>query len=189
MSSYAWSLGYNDALAFGGNYGPRPVDENSGVFAYQSKTKFGHIRDGTSNTFAVGEAASDYDLESGKPGGTKTPVTGRYSKSQHVWMMQAAMPSIFFPLGIRYAGGWGSTVEPMNKEFASDSFIQYGAEFDTRASWEGGPHWVSNFRSRHPGGVNFVFCDGSVQFLNDSIDMNTYRALSTIQGGEVASVN
>ncbi len=41
-----------------------------------------------------------------------------------------------------------------------------------------------NFRSDHPNGGLFLLCDGSVQFINDSIDMSVYTALSTIQGGE-----
>jgi len=43
---------------------------------------------------------------------------------------------------------------------------------------------MPNFRSDHPNGGLFLLCDGSVQFLNDSIDMSVYTGLSTIQGGE-----
>jgi prepilin-type N-terminal cleavage/methylation domain-containing protein/prepilin-type processing-associated H-X9-DG protein len=43
------------------------------------------------------------------------------------------------------------------------------------------------FRSLHPGGANFLFGDGSVHFLKESIDLTTYRAISTIQGGEIVS--
>lgn len=39
-------------------------------------------------------------------------------------------------------------------------------------------------RSRHPGGVNVAMCDGSVRFINDSIDLSVWRALSTSHGGE-----
>jgi prepilin-type N-terminal cleavage/methylation domain-containing protein len=46
---------------------------------------------------------------------------------------------------------------------------------------------LSNFRSDHPQGGLFLLCDGSVQFLNDSIDMSVYTALSTIQGGETVN--
>ena len=42
-------------------------------------------------------------------------------------------------------------------------------------------------RSRHPGGVNAVLADGSVRFVKDSINIQTWRALSTTQGGEVIS--
>ncbi len=42
-------------------------------------------------------------------------------------------------------------------------------------------------RSRHPGGVNTVFCDGSVHFIKNSISLPVWRALSTTQGAEVIS--
>jgi prepilin-type processing-associated H-X9-DG protein len=42
-------------------------------------------------------------------------------------------------------------------------------------------------RSRHPGGVNSVFGDGSVKFIKNSISLNTWSALSTTKGGEVVS--
>ena len=40
-------------------------------------------------------------------------------------------------------------------------------------------------RSRHPGGVNVVFGDGSVRFVQNSIALVTWRALGTMNGGEV----
>jgi prepilin-type processing-associated H-X9-DG protein len=39
------------------------------------------------------------------------------------------------------------------------------------------------FRSRHPGGAHFLLADGSVQFLNESIDGNTYRDLGDRSDG------
>jgi prepilin-type N-terminal cleavage/methylation domain-containing protein/prepilin-type processing-associated H-X9-DG protein len=45
--------------------------------------------------------------------------------------------------------------------------------------------WTFGFRSRHPGGLYFAFADGSVHFIQEKIDLPTYRGLATIQGGEV----
>lgn len=39
-------------------------------------------------------------------------------------------------------------------------------------------------RSRHPGGVLVAMCDGSAQFIAESIDALTYKGLSSINGGE-----
>ncbi|SIO40836.1 prepilin-type N-terminal cleavage/methylation domain-containing protein/prepilin-type processing-associated H-X9-DG domain-containing protein [Singulisphaera sp. GP187] len=44
-------------------------------------------------------------------------------------------------------------------------------------------------RSRHPGGVNTVMSDGSVKFVKNTINLATWRALSTTQGGEVISAD
>ena len=45
------------------------------------------------------------------------------------------------------------------------------------------------FRSQHPGGANFVFADGSVKFIKESVNMNTYHALGTRGTGEVVSAD
>ena len=201
-SSYASSIGFNDALSFGGFYGaPRVVDHNAGVFAFESRTRFATITDGTSNTFAIGEGASGLLIGTGigctegvyaSGGAAGVPGT-----SFHSWLIGGSCPSDFYGGGLRYTGQWGSTVEPLNKgarrgEFVTDSFWDVNATLDSRASWEGGPHWTSNFRSQHPTGANFGFCDGSVSWINENIDFSSdpndkgvYQAYSTVRGGEV----
>jgi prepilin-type N-terminal cleavage/methylation domain-containing protein len=44
------------------------------------------------------------------------------------------------------------------------------------------------FTSNHPGGVEFAMGDGSVRFITDNIDLTTFRALSTRNGGEIATL-
>jgi prepilin-type N-terminal cleavage/methylation domain-containing protein len=181
-SSYAYSVGWADALCFNPDLGAPPVTEKSGVFAFHSTTRIDDIKDGTSNTFAIGEAASGFPMCNGIDCTTPLPdVT-----SSHGWLVGGAGIDFLYAGGFRYSGGWGSTTEPLNKTPVTDSF--YGSTapvcFDCRASTDDGPHWVSNFRSFHEGGAAFLLCDGSVRFINESIDMNLYQAISTIRGNE-----
>jgi prepilin-type processing-associated H-X9-DG protein len=46
---------------------------------------------------------------------------------------------------------------------------------------------IVNATSRHPGGCNVLFADGSVKFVKSSISMMTWMQLGTIAGGEVIS--
>jgi prepilin-type N-terminal cleavage/methylation domain-containing protein/prepilin-type processing-associated H-X9-DG protein len=41
-------------------------------------------------------------------------------------------------------------------------------------------------RSRHPGGVHALFCDGHIQFVTSTIQVSTWQALGSRAGGEVA---
>ena len=62
------------------------------------------------------------------------------------------------------AGGWGSS------------------NFASRCAYAN-----VGFKSKHPGGANFLFVDGSVHFLKTSINMFTYCALGSRAAGEVIS--
>ena len=72
-----------------------------------------------------------------------------------------------------YANGdYASTHAPLN----------YFPKPSTPSDW-----WnVISFRSKHTGGANFAFADGSVKFLPSNIDYtNVYKPLSTKAIGEV----
>jgi prepilin-type N-terminal cleavage/methylation domain-containing protein/prepilin-type processing-associated H-X9-DG protein len=45
-------------------------------------------------------------------------------------------------------------------------------------------HHFDDFTSFHPGGVHFLYGDGSVQRINNTIDLQIYQALCTIAGAE-----
>jgi prepilin-type N-terminal cleavage/methylation domain-containing protein/prepilin-type processing-associated H-X9-DG protein len=62
------------------------------------------------------------------------------------------------------AGGWGSS------------------NFASRCAYAN-----VGFKSKHPGGANFLFVDGSVHFLKTSISIFTYCALGSRAAGEVLS--
>jgi len=67
----------------------------------------------------------------------------------------------------------------------------YWADFDRCSNTDGDCHTVPCKRgwgSLHSGGLNFVFCDGSVHFINSTIDLTLLGNLATIAGSEVAQV-
>src|SRR5262249_24881243 len=92
-----------------------------------------------------------------------------------------------------YAGIFGVTAqfglppnpmdEPMNLRLVTPSIISN----DTSGYNVSGRDKVSGFRSMHLIGCNFLFADGSVHFIPQSVDPTTYRDLSTYAGGEVIS--
>lgn len=45
----------------------------------------------------------------------------------------------------------------------------------------------ASFGSMHVGGAQFVYGDGSVHFVSETIDMNIYRAVASARGGEAVS--
>jgi prepilin-type N-terminal cleavage/methylation domain-containing protein/prepilin-type processing-associated H-X9-DG protein len=56
------------------------------------------------------------------------------------------------------------------------------------ADWQNRFSYASKgAKSKHPGGANFAFGDGSVHFLKNSISLVTYCALGSRSGGEVVS--
>ena len=55
-----------------------------------------------------------------------------------------------------------------------------GTEYD-RGDWSN--NWGAH--SRHPGGVQFVYGDGHVRFIQDSVSLVVYRALGTMNCGEI----
>ena len=68
-------------------------------------------------------------------------------------------------------GGWGGS------EFdVAESPAPAGKDDKSRRIFTG---------SSHPGGINFLFCDGSARFLSATIERNVWYALMTRDGNEI----
>jgi prepilin-type N-terminal cleavage/methylation domain-containing protein/prepilin-type processing-associated H-X9-DG protein len=106
---------------------------------------------------------------------------------------QAGRPD-FYILGVKQASNTGQSAFNQWGPWAANQVTriqQFGADGIT-ADGAGGPCTINcnnsqGFYAFHSGGVNAVFCDGSVRFVTRSIHPNTLFGIITINGGEVLS--
>ena len=180
--------------------------------------KSADIRDGLSNTIALGEGAQGAHWKLSHTGrnenrepstplcitstGEAAPCDGsngdRFVPAYQFWF---ATPNLHFYTehGFYMASIFGCTLEPMNQNPVTHTVIEWRVEamLNCRPSLDpdgsgpltaGGVHRTSNFRSDHPGGSNLLMADGSVHFVQDTLDMQVYRAMSTIRGSEVVEL-
>lgn len=182
---YIYCRGAGDSYC----YSVLPPDER-GLFTANIAVKQKEITDGLSMTFAMGEGAGGPKWLLCRGAGCTTVFSGSSGPKEatNIWLSGGVGNSVFEGMGLIASSVWGCTVDRMNKSPVTDSYIDVGNLNDCRASYNGGTHSVSNFRSDHPGGCHFLLIDGSVRFVNENINLTHYRQLSTISGGEAAEI-
>jgi prepilin-type N-terminal cleavage/methylation domain-containing protein/prepilin-type processing-associated H-X9-DG protein len=120
------------------------------------------ITDGTSNTFMVGEMG--FELKDCPCYNGQTPTN-------------------------TICGGLTAWANGYNGASYGNSMFLFNSVAPGSAG--GGPYdlyyRMALFRGDHPGGLNFLFADGSVHFIANGLSLVTYQALSTRNGGEVIS--
>jgi prepilin-type N-terminal cleavage/methylation domain-containing protein/prepilin-type processing-associated H-X9-DG protein len=114
--------------------------------------KIAKVRDGTANTFLIGEAIPEW--------------------CTHTWWWW-------------YNGVTATCAVPLNVPAQCKNTGNRAQDLmDCRGDW---PNNYS-FMSRHPGGANFGLADGSTQFISETIDIRTYRALGSMMDGVSVSI-
>lgn len=151
----------DQVLSVSGFVGAVNID---GVMYFDSKIKMKDITDGTSNTFLAGERW--YQTRSWLTGGRADTSTS---------------PLLYSAKNI-------DGLRPPNSEFTSGyyvSHVQYGNEPSLPA---GGQQIVGlndlYWGSFHAGGANFLYADGSLHFIADDINGNTWEAFGSRNGTE-----
>jgi len=83
---------------------------------------------------------------------------------------------------------WGSGTHSCCHGIVADQNFQinfpYGEEVENKTGKEAILQYAWGFGSWHPGGANFLFADGSVHFLPQTMNFTTFQALNSINGGE-----
>ncbi len=178
---------YEQAIGSGGNNpntltGPGTIPPNvAAVFAIRgpfrvnspsnSPTAFAmrDILDGTSNTMMASEVKIGPNALTST---TKTDARGDiWGEGKDAYMYTAATPP-----NSQIIDQLDGTTGCPNSTPALPCLASTGSQAEFNAA-----------RSYHAGGVNVTFCDGSVKFVKDSVNLITWRAISTKDGGEVVS--
>ncbi len=192
---YALSKGANAAMC---EITQVPIG-GRGVFDVNTHTRLTDITDGSSNTFMVGEAAGgNIRFQMRRYWPDTTPATplfpGQSPYPDQSWCAGPMATKALNTLGLLGPGPWAITAlrggftpafdEPMNNPLVLPA-VDYNNDCFNSSPLPGHYDTMPGFRSVHPHGCNFLFCDGSVRFIKEAISPATYRALSTIAGGEV----
>ncbi|MBN1394603.1 MAG: DUF1559 domain-containing protein [Pirellulales bacterium] len=157
-----------------------------GLFAMNRWRRFADIRDGSSSTVAIGESVHAAFL-----GVAYSRSAGGVSAASGYGVPATGAPMSWFGggtctksdnCGPRYQDlgrGCRSTMNPIN--FSLLPFQCSPGSQNCNLENE------VPFGSYHSGGTHFVFADGHVSFLNETINYDVYSWLGTIAGGELIS--
>ena len=140
-----------------------------GLFVMNRWRRIADIRDGTAQTFAIGESVHPAKWGLG-PGYGDENVGGPVSW----WLGGECSKPDCSPSRMFHGRLVRGTKYPINS-----SLLPMADNEENE----------SPFGSFHSGGTHFVFADGHVAFVNDSIDLNVYQALGSIDGGEMIPGN
>ncbi|PQO38666.1 DUF1559 domain-containing protein [Blastopirellula marina] len=169
-----------------------PAFPTDGVFFFDSSTRFADLTDGTSNTVVLAESlrGPGQDL-------TSTPLTNLPKPYRLAANLSAGrsrlgtspggVDPMFAEADIQGATEWrGDRGFPWIWGQASatlfNSYLTPNSNLPDAYAHSRG--WFAA-RSLHPGGVNAAMADGSVKFVAETIEVTTWRGLSTRGGGEV----
>ncbi len=166
--------------------------DSEGVFGASVAYRIADIIDGTSNTLAMGETsrfAADNNATSANPFNFGNVMGAWYGPDIPGWTND-----------VRVTGG-AYTVPKINAKpnttTAASAIKACGGplavpQYGNPVGWALPNSGCQNlgqfgFRSNHPGGANFLFCDGSVKFLKESLNSQVFQALGSRALGEVIS--
>jgi prepilin-type N-terminal cleavage/methylation domain-containing protein/prepilin-type processing-associated H-X9-DG protein len=197
QTSYAGVGGLTENVYYSWGSGPPNADrcgsiDSEGFFGQPNiSLKVKDITDGTSNTAAVGEQchfpgeqASTYYHFGYVVGAFGIAV--QYTNDVRDTAMAFMVP---MPNSAPNPNNAANAIGACNGPFGSTVY-----SFGNSIGWLNQAPCIQQlgqfgFHSLHPGGVNFGFADGSVHFIKNSINLNTYHALGTIGFGEVISAD
>ena len=151
------------------NQGPRDTSTRLPLFNFSVARRDKDVTDGLSSTLAFSECITGSDRTEDLRGAWWNPFGATFT----TWRG----PNSTTPDRV-----W-NTVPRLCNNTSSPAVPKRQAPCD--ASGGGWGNWAYMARSYHGGGVNTVFADASVQYVNDSIALDVWQQLGTINGAEI----
>ncbi len=168
-------LGYDSAHVFGspGHYiasagwmdSSRSPVHGTGVLYPNSGTAIGDVSDGTSATLLIGERSRNLaDVAwSGSLGSRSSPAP---LCTKVGWPVESCVGLMFLLMGRTGPAG---------------DIVSGAIPIGNTPNLQG----ADGFASRHPGGCQFLICDGSVRFIKETLSPQVFQALATRAGCEI----
>ena len=183
----------------------------NGIFFENSGVRISSITDGTSQTVAMSESlhssagaptgfssaavfkqdpVGGFVITGNNSAGNGPPIT---SDSDYLARCITSSPPRFQPTrGVKWLYGapghsmYNHRRPPNDKGYDCRGGLPHSDK--SAADWNNLSLNITA-RSRHPGGANALFCDGSVKFVKNSVNSITWQALGSRNGGEVVSAD
>jgi type II secretory pathway pseudopilin PulG len=159
-------------------------NDTDGVFFVNSHVKFSQITDGTSKTALMSESTLGVPSSTGHDPRfdykffLSAPLTDSACAITPLW--NVSNPRGFAWVNGEYRCAMYNHYYPPNHKLPDCIGVMIGGGLQLEYT----PFGWRTARSLHPGGVNLLLADSSVQFVTDSIDAAIWKALSTREGGE-----
>ncbi len=193
VTSYGFNMG--DWFVWGGFGGP----ENRAAFGPNRSRRLAAFTDGLSNSLLAAEVKTyQPQLRNCPPSRIKNPtaipsadaspadVAPEYFSG--ACTARSSGHTEWADGGIHQSGF--TTAWTPNKAIRSNAAGNLDLDLLGNSEHAGGPTFAAvNSRSYHPGGVNVLLGDGSVRFVKSTVAGSPWRALGTVQGGEVISAD
>ena len=150
------------------------------------------ITDGTSNTVMLSKSTLGTGTEGTSTNPNNHRTTYAYAGSVMTLTESACASALQWNMDYRRGYSWTAgeyRCASYNHFYAPnaktcDCIANNGAPSSATGTT---PFGLRAARSWHTGGVNTALLDGSVQFVSDTVALDTWRAYSTRNGGEAAS--
>ncbi|CAN5892508.1 DUF1559 domain-containing protein [soil metagenome] len=178
----------NYAVSWGNTYWGQNLPDPSGIlndpingqtvrflpsaFGHQGNISFASVRDGLSSTVFLSEV-----LQGG--------INDQRGMIWYGFMGGSSFSSRYTPNNFRDYYNLEHDADRLNEALFCESEPHRRLSCVPAAG--GTQRTFAGAKSRHPGGVNALFGDGSVRFLKSTVNPTTWLALNTIRGDEVIS--